>query len=180
MLRAPAQDLGYRYLNLDLTQGPTGEPTLIGDAHRLPFRDDVIDVVVSKETLEHFSEPAVAVAEVFRVLKPGGLLIILVPFMHPFHGNDLYRYSPLGLDHLLRRFEPVSFDSPLWIFTLAGLGILEVLKRIGLGAAAGAMREMCARLDGFIMRRRARPAGFAAAYRVVARKPGGRSDGAVT
>jgi ubiquinone/menaquinone biosynthesis C-methylase UbiE len=63
---------GHRYINLDSRRFEHGEPSLIGDAHRLPFKDATLDMVVSKDTLEHFLEPWVAVKEVHRVLKEGG------------------------------------------------------------------------------------------------------------
>jgi 2-polyprenyl-3-methyl-5-hydroxy-6-metoxy-1,4-benzoquinol methylase len=42
-----------------------------------------VDAVVSFETLEHLPEPRRAVAEIARVLKPGGLLIASIPINHP-------------------------------------------------------------------------------------------------
>src|SRR5712692_5499763 len=127
MLRHPLQERGYHYINLDVRRFENGEPSLIGDAHRLPFKDATLDMVISKDTLEHFLDPGTVVKEVHRVLKEGGRFIIWVPFMYPFHGDDFYRYSPLGLRHLLRDFELLSFESPLWVFTVIGLAVIEVL-----------------------------------------------------
>ncbi len=47
-----------------------------GDALRLPFADDGLDCVVAGEVLEHLSDLDAAVAELARVLKPGGTLVI--------------------------------------------------------------------------------------------------------
>jgi SAM-dependent methyltransferase len=161
---------GHRYINLDSRRFEHGEPSLIGDAHRLPFKDATLDMVVSKDTLEHFLEPWVAVKEVHRVLKEGGGFIIWVPFMHPFHGDDFYRYSPLGLRHLLGDFELVAFESPLWIFTVVGLAGIEVLKRLHLGFVERPIKGLCGLLDRPFTRKQKRPASFAAAYRIVACK----------
>jgi ubiquinone/menaquinone biosynthesis C-methylase UbiE len=49
------------------------------DAGKLPFPDNHFDVVYSKSFLEHLREPAVFLKEAFRVLKPGGLIVSLVP-----------------------------------------------------------------------------------------------------
>ena len=170
MLRQPLQERGYHYINLDIKDFGNGEPSLVGDAHRLAFKDASVDLVVSKDTLEHFLEPWVVVKEVYRVLKVDGQFIIWVPFMHPFHGDDFYRYSPLGLRHLLRDFELVAFESPLWVFSLLGLAMIETLKRAHLGFAEQMIKRMCHSLDHLFTRDQKRPASFAVAYRIVASK----------
>jgi GT2 family glycosyltransferase/glycosyltransferase involved in cell wall biosynthesis/SAM-dependent methyltransferase len=50
-----------------------------GDAHALPLADHSVDVVVSFETLEHVSDHRQFIAEVRRVLRPGGLFIVSTP-----------------------------------------------------------------------------------------------------
>jgi SAM-dependent methyltransferase len=172
MLRQPLQERGYHYINLDIKHFGNTEPSLVGDAHRLAFKDASVDLVVSKDTLEHFLEPWVVVKEVHRVLKVGGQFIIWVPFMHPFHGDDVYRYSPLGLQHLLRDFELEAFESPLWVCTVLGLAAIEALRRLRLGFAERPIKRLCGSLDGLFTRHQKRPASYAAAYRIVAYKRG--------
>jgi len=46
---------------------------VMGEALRLPFRDDSVDIVLSTGLLEHFEDPAPIVHEMVRVLRPGGL-----------------------------------------------------------------------------------------------------------
>ena len=73
---------GYRHVGLDLS--PTALPQarahgvvpVRGDVLRLPFADEVADVVVAGEVLEHVAAPAVLVAEACRVLRPGGTLVL--------------------------------------------------------------------------------------------------------
>jgi hypothetical protein len=86
-------------------------------------------MVVSKDILEHFLEPWIVVKEGHRVLKGGGWLVIWASYMHPFHGDDFYLFSPLGLRHLLREFNLLAFESPLWVFTIVGLADIEACKR---------------------------------------------------
>ncbi len=50
-----------------------------GDAESLPFAAETFDVVVTLDTLEHVRNDARAVAEIFRVLRPGGVLLMNVP-----------------------------------------------------------------------------------------------------
>ncbi|MCV7429415.1 class I SAM-dependent methyltransferase [Mycobacterium montefiorense] len=49
------------------------------DAQRLPLRDDTVDAVVSMAALQLVPDPAAALAEMGRVLRPGGRLAIMVP-----------------------------------------------------------------------------------------------------
>ncbi len=49
------------------------------DAQRLPLRDDTVDAVVSTAVLQLVPNPAAAIAEMARVLRPGGRLVIMVP-----------------------------------------------------------------------------------------------------
>jgi hypothetical protein len=96
--------------------------------------------------------PWVAVKEVHRVLKEGGKFIIWVPFMHPFHGHDFYRYSPLGLRHLLGDFELVASERPFWVFTVVGLTVIEALKRMHLGVQRGLLNSCAVRSIAFLCR----------------------------
>jgi SAM-dependent methyltransferase len=169
-LRQPLQERGYRYINLDIQHLEPREPSLLSDAHRLPFKDASLDRVVSKDTLEHFLAPYDVVREVHRVLKEGGEFIIWVPFMHPFHGTDFYRYTPLGLRHLLRDFELVAFESPLWVFTVVGQAVVECFKRMRLGFVERPFEWWFGALDRLFTRSQKHPASFAAAYRIVACK----------
>lgn len=59
-----------------------GEPCLAdyyGDAANLPFRSNSLDYVVSSHVLEHTANPVAALAEWYRVLKPDGLVYLVVP-----------------------------------------------------------------------------------------------------
>lgn len=50
-----------------------------GDVRRLPFLSGTFDLIYSMGTVEHFPETQAAIGEIFRVLKPGGAVIIGVP-----------------------------------------------------------------------------------------------------
>lgn len=57
------------------------------DAPPLPFADGVFDTVVCSETLEHIFAPDLLLAEILRVLKPGGRAILTVPNLHSFRNR---------------------------------------------------------------------------------------------
>jgi len=80
------------------------------DAHILPFMNDLFEGVLMEEVLEHCHDPRDVIDEVFRTLKPGGRLILTVPFLFPIHDepHDYYRFTEFGLQHLLRRFSICS------------------------------------------------------------------------
>lgn len=56
---------------------------LRGDARRLPFADATFDVVITSEVLEHVQDDVAAIAEMVRVLKPGGRFAATVPAWFP-------------------------------------------------------------------------------------------------
>ena len=86
---APRQCIEYQSANID----PAIQPTYLLEAgHRLPPDTGSFDAVMSLSTLEHIYELDEALAELSRVLKRGGRLIVAVPFMFRVHGHpDDYR-----------------------------------------------------------------------------------------
>ena len=68
--------------------GPAGAgAALVGDGARLPFPDASFDRVVAAEVLEHVSSDRAVVAELARVLRPGGVLAVTVPRWFPEQVN---------------------------------------------------------------------------------------------
>jgi SAM-dependent methyltransferase len=89
--------LGYRYVGVDVS-GPG--PTLLADAHSLPFKDASFDLVFSMAVLEHVHNPFLALSEVARVLKPGCRFIGVAAFGEPFHAS-YFHASSWGIVSLL-------------------------------------------------------------------------------
>jgi SAM-dependent methyltransferase len=56
---------------------------LQGDATRLPFQDGSFDRVITSEVLEHIQDDVAAIAELVRVLRPGGTFACTVPTWYP-------------------------------------------------------------------------------------------------
>jgi SAM-dependent methyltransferase len=71
------------------------------DGMHLPFEDSVIDAVYCKQVLEHVRAPEPLLAEVGRVLRPGGLLAGSTSQLEPFHSYSTWNYTPYGLKLLL-------------------------------------------------------------------------------
>lgn len=78
---------------------------VVADLHDLPVPDAAFDAVICTEVLEHVAEPARVLDELVRVLRPGGSLLVTVPFVGPLHEepHDHYRYTNHGLRGLLGR-----------------------------------------------------------------------------
>lgn len=73
-----------RFIGLDYNMGSlkrnrTGASLVRGDISSLPFPAESFDVVTSNMVFEHLREPEKQLSEVWRVLKPGGLLIFSTP-----------------------------------------------------------------------------------------------------
>lgn len=82
-----------------------GRVDAIGDAMDYPLVDGSVDLLVSSSVLEHIPDPELAIREVFRVLKPGGLVYAEVPFMRAFHMApvDYQRYTWSGIARVFER-----------------------------------------------------------------------------
>lgn len=74
--------------------GGPGVEFVKGDVEAMPFDDRLFDVVVSFETIEHLDHPEAFLAEVARVLVPGGLFVVSTPnnptgvTQNPFHRRE--------------------------------------------------------------------------------------------
>lgn len=95
---------GPRVLHLDAAPTPAVE--LLADAQRLPLADGGFDGVIANALLEHVPEPRAVVAEIARVLRPGGRVFAAIPFLQPFHHAHGTRddYTRTTLDGLRRWF----------------------------------------------------------------------------
>ena len=103
---------------------PYDSTDVLGVGEKLPFKDNAFDTVFSFAVLEHVSNPFTCAAELVRVLKPGGTLYCVVPFLQPLHGypNHFYNMSAQGLINLFEKelqiIESSVPRSGLPIFTL--------------------------------------------------------------
>lgn len=69
--------LDYEYESV--RQHPAIKRKLAGDVYRLPFQNCSFDIVTANMVVEHLSEPTVALAEIHRVLRPGGIFVFHTP-----------------------------------------------------------------------------------------------------
>src|SRR5437016_267080 len=109
--RALLRENGNRYVGLDV-QAFSG-PDIQATAASLPFGDATFDFVICDSVLEHVHDPWKVSAEIFRILKPGGKGLFVVPFIYKSHGApfDFFRYTKSGLHTLLREYSVVKIFS---------------------------------------------------------------------
>ena len=84
------------------------------DLAEIPVEDARFDHVLLTQVLEHIPEPARVLAELHRVLKPGGTLWLTAPLFYAEHERpyDFFRYTQFGLRHVLEStgFEVQELD----------------------------------------------------------------------
>ena len=97
---------------------------VVCDIADLPFLDNSIDVVFNSAVLEHVPNPKKVIDEIYRVLKPNGVIFTAFPFMQGFHASpyDFTRVTEEGIKVLHQNFELLEvkpFGGPtsgmLWI-----------------------------------------------------------------
>jgi len=110
-----------RYVGIDFAQGDPSwdysKVDIIGRLEELPFPDCSFDHVLSIVVLEHTPEPGRVIEEFHRVLKPGGMVHVIVPHMWEEHQRpyDFFRFTSSGIRFLLevtgiriRKIQPVG------------------------------------------------------------------------
>jgi SAM-dependent methyltransferase len=96
-----------RYVALDVLRTPLVD--VMGKGEELPFKADTFDLVLATQVFEHFPEPHVAAAQVHRILKPGGHLMMTVASVSPRSADhECWRFLPAGLKFVLTPFSKVE------------------------------------------------------------------------
>jgi SAM-dependent methyltransferase len=95
LLSSAAEVVGF-----DVPGNPHAD--LHGSIDALPVADASFDVVLCLQVLEHVPNPAAAVRELRRVVRPGGRVLLSTHGVYPFHPNpdDLWRWTHDGLARL--------------------------------------------------------------------------------
>lgn len=170
------------YLNLD----PTKAPEVVADGEHIPVAGSSVDSVICMETMEHVGDPRQVALEFGRVLRPGGTLILSMPFMYRIHSRpwDFWRFTEHGVRRLVA-------EAGLEVMQLEPLGrlftVLCDMTKQAISEARPAILRWClgvlflpwaAVLVGLESRglgkRSPTWSSFATGYAVLAVKPGGK------
>lgn len=98
-----------RLVCVDIENGPGVD--IVADAHDMKMiENDSVDLVTCVSLLEHVRDPRRVMLEIMRILKPGGIVYVNVPFVFPFHADpdDFYRFSYKGVELLCQGFERID------------------------------------------------------------------------
>lgn len=115
--------LGYEAVGVDVSSyaARRGKGVVQADAEHLPFRGETFDLVTCFAVLEHLFDPGKALKEIYRVLKPGGVLVATTPNVNA---------AAAVVVHLLAREPKETHPSakPLgeWVEEFAGAGFRGV------------------------------------------------------
>lgn len=141
---AAAEEFGYRVPD-----------TLSYDGTNWPIDDASVDTVMATETLEHVVRPEEFLAEAARVLRPGGWLLLTVPFAARWHyiPYDYWRFTPSGLARLVG---DAGFGRPVVYargneVTVACYKVMALVLVLLMGDIRPAPRKWGARVCGVVL-----------------------------
>lgn len=121
-----SEQISANTLNLDYFLFPRVD--LVADAGDIPFSENTFDMVVSEFMLEHVANPGVVCNEMMRVLKPGGIIYVSYPFIHPYHSFpcDFFRFTYSGVQTMFSGMKlvkqgPLTGPASRWIGSTADI-----------------------------------------------------------
>jgi len=158
-------------------------PDIVADLeHPLPFEDGSYDAVLLINVLEHVFEYRALLAECARVVCPGGTIVIVVPFLFPYHPSpgDYHRYSRTALERALTasgfgslRVEALGSG----VFAARTLMLERLLPQMLQTVLAPITHSLATALDALfaalarMLRKKYAPADYALGFLVEAQKP---------
>jgi len=103
------KDINYHSTDFGKVNKIYAPCTYICDLVSIPIRSNSYDAIIFTQVLEHVPEPELVLQELFRILKPGGIMFFTSPLFFSEHEipYDFYRYTKFGLNYL---FDKVGFS----------------------------------------------------------------------
>lgn len=151
--------VGVRYIGIDRAEAHVAfaysfPDTIYYEGDRWPLADGAADWVLCSEVLEHVPAPPVFLAEAMRCLRPGGRMVLTVPFSARWHyiPHDYWRFTPSAIGLLLGQagFTGVRVYARGNPLTLLCHKALSLVFPLLLGVSVGWRRWAC-RLAGLAL-----------------------------
>ncbi len=111
------------YIGVDWTKtSHNSKADVVSDLNKkIELDDNTADSIVSLSVMEHLCEPQIFLNESYRILKPGGVMILQVPWQWWIHEEpyDYFRYTPYGLKYLFKKagFHNIEIEAQTGFFT---------------------------------------------------------------
>jgi len=137
----------FRFLNfkiewfgVDIEKSPevqsrteSNERLITFDGINIPFPDNYFDLIYCKQVFEHVKYPRDLLADVKRVLKPGGYFIGSTSYLEPFHSYSYWNYTPYGFSVLIEEAKLLLLElrpaiDSLTLIIRRGLGSLKIFN----------------------------------------------------
>ena len=123
---------GKNFIGSDMREGPGVDVVL--DLHNIDLPSESVGSVLLLDTVEHVEYVREAMDEVWRILKPGGILIMSSVMDFPIHGypNDYWRFTPEAFKSLLSGFSTsyvYSLGRPWFPHTVLGVACKGDLEK---------------------------------------------------
>ena len=117
--------LGKKYFGADMRPGPGVD--LVLNLHNINLPSESAGTVILMDTLEHVEYPRKAIEEVYRILKPNGILITSSVMNFPIHDypSDYWRFTPEAFRSLLKPFTSCFVEyagENVFPHTIVGIG----------------------------------------------------------
>jgi len=98
-------------VNVDLFRFPNID--VVADIAALPVAANRVDAIILDSVIEHVPDPREVAAQIHRVLKPGGTVLCVAPFVFPYHGYPKHygNFSKDGLELLFRDFSSCTVET---------------------------------------------------------------------
>jgi SAM-dependent methyltransferase len=132
-----AKRWGIRWVGVDIldseeviSRPSTSAPFIAFDGVHIPLPDNAVDIGYSRQVFEHVRHPELLIADVHRVLRPGGFFVGSTSHLEPFHSRSYWNYTPYGFCILLREagFRSVLVRPGIDSLTLIGRRYLSYVK----------------------------------------------------
>ncbi len=99
-------DDSYKTFDFDASTNPD----FVGDIHNIDLEDNYFEAIICSSVLEHVEDPIQAVKEMYRILKPKGVLFCYIPSIYPYHVKkghyrDYWRFFDDTVDLLFKDFK---------------------------------------------------------------------------